>query len=287
VLKTEEPGSKQKLAFQHHRVSSIAYDLVNHLINDIIVLGATPLSVQDAVICGKLEPEVVGQLVAAIADACRAQGCTLTGGETSEQPGVIEPGIYVLVASIVGVVEKSRIIDGSRIVEGDKVLALAANGLHTNGYSLVRALIAQKPEIMGTTVGGESFLDAILKPHQCYYQYLKDLFDWPALHGMAHITGGGIAGNLNRILPSGLDAVIDLNEIRVLPIFKLIRDLGNIDEPDMLRTFNMGVGLTLVTSKTATADVRRHLAAKGCESYVIGRIVKGDRKVVYQGRVNW
>ena len=146
VLKTEEPGSKQKLAFQYNRVSSICYDMINHLINDIITMGAKPLSVQDAIICGKLEKEVVTELVHSISQACREQDCVLIGGETSEQPGVLEAGIYILTASLVGVVEKSKIIDGSKIEEGDSVLAVASNGLHTNGYSLVRALMAQKPD---------------------------------------------------------------------------------------------------------------------------------------------
>lgn len=137
VLKTEEPGSKQKLAFQYNRVSPICYDMVNHLINDIVVMGATPLAVQDAIICGKLEKEVVTQIVNSISEACREQDCVLTGGETSEQPGIIEPGIYILTASIVGVVEKSKVIDGSKIRKGDLVLAVASNGPHTNGYSLI------------------------------------------------------------------------------------------------------------------------------------------------------
>ena len=183
VLKMEEPGSKQKLAFQYNRISSICYDLINHLINDIIVLGATPLVVQDVIICGKLEKAVVTQIVDSLSRACGEQGCVLTGGETSEQPGVIEAGTYVLAASIVGVVEKSKIIDGAKIAKGDSILAVASNGLHTNGYSLVRALMAQKPEIIEMQVGEDSFLDAILKPHKCYYQSFRDWFNLSELHG--------------------------------------------------------------------------------------------------------
>jgi phosphoribosylformylglycinamidine cyclo-ligase len=287
VLKTEEPGSKQKLAFQYNRVSSICYDMINHLINDIIVMGTRPLAVQDAIICGKLEKEIVNQIVDAISKACREQDCVLIGGETSEQPGVIEAGSYILTASIVGVVEKSSIIDGSKIAEGDLVLAVASNGLHTNGYSLVRALIAQKPEIIEMQVGKETFLNAILKPHKCYYQSFRDLFDLPELHGIAHITGGGIEGNLNRILPEDLNAVIDLNKIQVLPIFKMIRDIGNIKDSDMMRTFNMGVGMTIVAKKTAIERIRKHLSEKGCDNYVIGEIGRGEKKVVYRGKLNW
>ena len=287
VLKIEEPGSKQKLAFKYNRISSICYDLANHLINDIIVMGATPLAVQDVIICGKLEKEVVTQIVESLSRACREQGCVLIGGETSEQPGVVEAGTYVLAASIVGVVEKSQIIDGSRITEGDSVLAVASNGLHTNGYSLVRALMAQKPEIIEMQVGEASFLDVILKPHKCYYQSLRNLFNLPELHGLAHITGGGIEGNLNRVLPKDLNAVINLNEIRVLPIFKVIREMGNVEDSDMIRTFNMGVGMTIIAKKIAIEEIRKRLSENDCDSYVIGKITKGEKKVVYQGKLNW
>ena len=287
VLKTEEPGSKQMLAFQHGRVRSICYDLVNHLINDIIVMGAAPLSVQDCVVCGKFEREVVAQLVDGMAAACREQDCVLTGGETSVQPGVIEAGRYVLTASIVGVVEKSKIIDGSRIREGDVVLAVASNGLHTNGYTLVRALMREHPEILDEQVDGEPFLDVIMGPHTCYYQALRGLFDEPGLHGMAHITGGGIADNLKRILPDGLGAAIDLSALRVPAIFKLIRDVGRVDDADMLRTFNMGVGMALVVAPDAVEVARQRLAGLGFDCYPIGKIARGEGAVEMRSALDW
>ena len=287
VLKSEEPGSKQKLALQHGHVESICYDLINHLINDVIVMGAKPLSVQDVIVCGKLEKDVVGKLVATMAEACRAQECTLTGGETSEQPGVLEAGLYVLTASVVGVVEKAKIIDGAKIKLGDRVIGVASNGLHTNGYSLVRALMARKPTIMDVKIDGEPFIEAILRPHTGYYMAVKGLFDLPGLHGMAHITGGGIQDNLNRILPADVDATVDRSLIRVLPIFKVIRDAANVDDADMLRTFNMGVGMTVVADEAAVEQIRKHLAEKGLDSYVIGEIVKGEKKVVYRNAVRW
>ncbi len=287
VLKMEEPGSKQKLAIEHGHAKSLCYDLINHLVNDIIVMGATPLAVQDVIVCGKLEKQVVTELVGSMAAACREQGCALVGGETSEQPGVLGAGTYVLAASILGVVEKAKVVDGSKIAKGDVVMAVASNGLHTNGYSLVRALMSRRPEIAEVMVGGESFLEVILRPHRCYYQALRGLFDLPELHGMAHITGGGIEGNLNRILPVGLDAAVDLGAIRILPIFRIIRDMGNVDDADMLRTFNMGVGMTLVVGASAVEAVQRHLAANGCEGYAIGRIVDGGQRVVYGGRPAW
>ena len=287
VLKTEEPGSKQKLAFEHGSVTSIAYDLVNHLINDIIVMGADPFYVQDCIVCGKLDPPVVKALVGGIADACEAQGCALTGGETSVQPGVVEDGVYILSASAIGVVDRDSIIDGAAIEEGDAVLALASNGLHTNGYTLVRALLKNKPELKDRDIQGVSFLDMILRPHQCYYQPLRGLFKDEGLKGMAHITGGGIQDNLYRILPVTCQAVIDLSLLQVLPIFKTIRAEGLVPEDDMLRTFNMGVGMTLVCVQNSVGRIKAHLQSAGCHAYQIGRIVKGEEGVVFTGKVRW
>ncbi|MBW2621566.1 MAG: phosphoribosylformylglycinamidine cyclo-ligase [Deltaproteobacteria bacterium] len=287
VIKTEEPGSKQKLAFQYNHVRSICFDLVNHLINDIIVMGAKPLSVQDIIICDHLDKDTVSRIVASIAEACREQDCVLTGGETSEQPGVITDGGYVLGASVIGVVEKSGIIDGLKIEDGDAVLAVASNGVHTNGYSLIRALIARRPDILDLSIGEDTFLETILRPHKCYYQAFRGLFDIPEVHGIAHITGGGIEGNLHRILPSGLTAVIDLSEIRILPIFKAIREAGNIDQADMMRTFNLGVGMIVVAAQEAVTKIQKHLSGRGCGCHPIGAIKKEDGTTIFHGRLNW
>lgn len=287
VLKTDEPGSKQKLAFQFGRIPSLCHDLINHLINDVIVMGAEPLYVQDCVVCGTIDPEIVTTLVAGMAAACRDQGCVLVGGETSVQPGVVADGVYVLSASAVGVVDKSRIIDGSGIAERDVVLAVASNGLHTNGYTLVRALMEQKPELVDRDVDGETFLDVVMRPHTCYFQGLRELFGGPELKGMAHITGGGIEGNLRRILPASVDAVVDLGRLRILPVFRVIRDEGNVPEADMLKTFNMGVGLTVVCSPDAVDEVATHLAKSGSECYPIGAIESGSGSVRYHGTLAW
>jgi phosphoribosylformylglycinamidine cyclo-ligase len=287
VLKTEEPGSKQLLAFQHDRVESICQDMIHHLINDIAVMGATPLSVQDCIVCGKLEKTVVTRIVKAAADACRAQGCVLTGGETSEQPGVLKPGTYVLTASVVGIAERKNIVDGSKIRAGDTVLAVASNGLHTNGYTLVRTLLKKKPAILKKTASGEKFLDAVLKPHTCYFQALKGLFGSAGLHGMAHITGSGIQGNLERVLPKGLDASIDLEYLRILPIFSLIREMGDVSDTEMLKTYNMGVGLTLVVAADTAEDIAEHIRSHGHDCYKIGQIARGRGEVNYAGRLNW
>ncbi|HUO07492.1 MAG TPA: phosphoribosylformylglycinamidine cyclo-ligase [Phycisphaerae bacterium] len=295
VMKTEEPGSKQKIAFANGRAGSIAYDMIHHLIDDIIVVGAQPVAVQDCIVCGKLQKDVVLELVAAINDACRQNDCFLIGGETSEQPGVLEAGLYILSSSIVGVVEKSKILDGRTIQTGDAVIAVPSNGLHTNGYSLVRALMAANPglerEIITNEFGQrETFLDAILKPHTCYYQPFKGLFVdnvGGQLHGIAHITGGGIAGNLNRILPENCDAQINAAALRVLPIFKRIKALGNVPDADMLRTFNCGIGMTIVCAPSAVDAIVQHLQPFKLDAYPIGTIVDGKGDVRYEGNVQW
>jgi len=286
VTKTEEPGSKQLLAFKYNKMQSICYDMINHLINDIIVMGAKPLIVQDAIICGKLEKDVINLLVDSIAKACKEQDCVLTGGETSEQPNVIPIGTYILTSSIIGVVEMDKIIDGSKIQEGDIVLALPSSGLHTNGYSLVRALIEEQPEIATS-----EFIENIMTPHRCYYKELKNLFDCEGLHGMAHITGGGIQGNLNRILPDNLDAEIDLNSIRILDIFKMIKDYGSIVDSEMLKTFNCGVGMCLVVSQelihSIICDNLYGLSSVLKDNYIIGKIIKGEKNIIFKGELDW
>ncbi len=285
VLKSEEPGSKQKLAFAHGHYESVCCDLVNHLINDIIVMGAHPLSMQDVIVCGKMEKEVITRVVGGMAAACRAQDCSLTGGETSEQPGVVPAGTYILTASIVGVGEKSQIIDGTKIRAGDQVLAVASNGLHTNGYTLVRALLEAQPDLAELDVEGERFLDVILRPHLCYYRAVRDLYTGAFLHGMAHITGGGVRDNLSRVLPADLDAHIDLGAFEIPAVFRALHQRGQLDPADMLRTFNMGVGLALVVDAASAEQTIQHLAAHNCHAYPIGEISAGEKKVHYSGKL--
>ena len=280
VMKTEEPGSKQKLSIKHGKIEDICRDMINHLTNDILVMGATPLCVQDAIICGKFQPETVTRLVKGISEACKENGSVLTGGETSEQPNVVEAGTYILTSSIIGVCEKDAVIDGSKIEAGDTVLALASSGIHTNGYSFLRMMMEKDKTLENTLVDGERFIDIILKPHRSYYKALIGLFENAALHGMAHITGGGLQGNLNRVLPSGTDAEIDLSLINVLPIFKFIKKNTGTDDPELLQTFNMGVGMTVVVKKGAEKEFIRHFAEQGYNSYVIGKIVAGGSQKV-------
>jgi phosphoribosylformylglycinamidine cyclo-ligase len=287
VLKTEEPGTKQLLALKYDKVEGVCHDLINHLVNDCIVMGAKPLSIQDCIVCGNVDKPIVLRMVNAFSEAAKNNECTLTGGETSWQPGVIPEGTYILTASIVGIVDKKKIIDGSKIQEGDAVIALASSGVHTNGISLVRKIMETAPDILKEEVGGKSFIETILTPHRAYYLSLKDLFGSEGLTGLAHITGGGIRENLNRILPHNLNASIDLSKIRILPIFKSLKEFGGLEDSDMLRTFNMGVGLTAVVKQSFTEEAIAHLKQFDVAAYEIGAITKGDKRVELTGRLHW
>ena len=286
VLKSEEPGSKQKLAMEYGYTESICHDMINHLVNDIVVMGAKPLAVLDTIVCGNAEKDTIKSLVKGISEACKFNECSLVGGETSIQPLVVDAGVYVLTSSIAGIVEKSKVIDGSAIKEGDAVLAIASNGLHTNGYSLVRLLMDKMPQLKLDKIDGLTFIEQIMKPHTPYYKAIKDLFDTDMLHGMAHITGGGIGGNLCRVIPDGLGAVIDLSMLRVLNIFKYIRNIGNISDMEMLQTFNCGVGFNVVVAQKDKERVIRHIS-KHYDCYEIGRIEKADSKVMFKNRLEW
>jgi len=287
VLKTEEPGSKQLIALQEDKVEGVCYDMINHLINDCIVMGARPLSVQDAIITGKMDKDIITRIVKAISQACKDQDCLLTGGETSEQPGVLDPGTYILTSSIVGIVDRQDIIDGSRIQEGDVVINLESSGLHTNGYTLVRTLMKEYPEVLDLRIGEKTFMEEILTPHRCYYQGIKDLFPQKIFSGLAHITGGGIRENLDRILPENLDALIDGQKYEILPIFKIIKEKGQVKDEEMLRTFNLGVGIAAVARKEHAQTIIDHVEAQGIHAYIIGEIVPGEGKVQLQGNFSW
>ena len=286
VLKAEEPGSKQKLAMEYGYAESVCHDMINHLVNDMAVMGARPLAVLDTIVCGSAEKETIRALVRGIADACRENECSLVGGETSVQPQVVEKGVYVLTASAAGIVSKSAVLDGSRVRAGDVVLAAASNGLHTNGYSLVRLLMEKTPSILTERVGGESFIEAIMRPHLPYYKAIKTILPLRGLRAMAHITGGGIAGNLCRVIPAGLSAGIDLSRLRTLPIFRLIRAAGRIRDEEMLATFNCGVGLCVVVSPEDRDEVIRRMSPF-CGCYEIGSIREGGERVIFENRVRW
>ena len=287
VLKAEEPGSKQKLAIKYGYTESICHDMINHLVNDIIVMGARPLAVLDTIICGNAEKDTIKSLVKGISEACHNNECSLVGGETSIQPSVIEKGVYLLASSIAGIVDRDSVIDGSKIVSGDRVIAVSSNGLHTNGYSLVRLLMEEMPQIRQGKIGDETFVEAIMKPHTAYYKAIKGLFGNPAIHGMAHITGGGIEGNLSRIIPEGSSADIDLSTVKTLPVFKCIKENGNITDSEMLRTFNCGVGMIIV-AESRFGQIIIDYVSKYFRCYEIGEIIgNGESPVSFKGKLHW
>lgn len=287
VLKAEEPGSKQKLALEYGMSESICRDMINHLVNDIAVMGARPLAVLDTIVCGSAEKDTIKALVRGIADACRENDCALVGGETSVQPQVVDKGTYILTSSVAGIIERDAIIDGSAIRPGHRVLALASNGLHTNGYSLVRLLMKRFPDLKNEIMeDGRSFLEQLMTPHTPYYPALKGVLNTGKISGMAHITGGGIQGNLSRIIPQGLSAAIDLSAIRPQPIFRRIQQAGAIEEKEMLSTFNCGVGLTLVAPPEHCAGLIRHFNTF-FPCYDIGVITEGEEKVVFENHIQW
>jgi len=284
VSSADGVGTKLKVAFQlgiHHTVGA---DLVNHCVNDIAVQGATPLFFLDYLATGRLEGEVTERVVSGIADACRANGCALIGGETAQMPGFYADGEYDLAGFVVGVVEKDKIITGEKIKPGDVLMGFPSTGLHTNGYSLARKLFfdaaGYKAEQYVNALK-EKAGAALMKVHRTYLPVIKKLTAGDYTVGMAHITGGGITENLPRILPKTVSAVIELGSWPVLPIFEHLQALGSVSQDEMLRTFNMGIGLIAVIPSDKFKRAKSMLDRAGEKFYVIGRTVKGDRKVIY------
>ena len=286
VLKTEEPGSKQKLAMQYGYTESVCHDMINHLVNDIAVMGAKPLAVLDCIVCSSAEKETIKTLLKGISQACKENECSLVGGETSIQPQVVEKGTYILSSSIAGIVSRHQVIDGHAIQPEDQILGVASNGLHTNGYSLVRMLLEKMPQIKFEKIHGETFLEQIMKPHTAYYKAIKQIASNPAVHGMAHITGGGMEGNLSRIIPNGMQAKIDLAKWKVLPLFQFTKEIGNIEEQEMLATFNCGIGLAIVVEKSASQWIQSQIS-KFFDCYEIGTIQEGTPKVSFYHHIAW
>ncbi len=285
VSSADGVGTKLKIAFElgiHHTVGA---DLVNHCVNDIAVQGATPLFFLDYLATGHLDGEITEKIVSGLADACRANGCALIGGETAQMPGFYADGEYDLAGFIVGVADKDKIVTGARIKAGDVLIGLPSTGLHTNGYSLARKLFF---EVAGYKA--EQYVNALkekagaalMKTHRSYLSIIKKLTATDLTVGMAHITGGGITENLPRILPKGTSACVELGSWPVLPIFEHLRELGNVEQEEMLRTFNMGIGLIAVVPADKFKRAKAMLERANEKFYVIGKIVKGDRKVIYQ-----
>ncbi|HLU10165.1 MAG TPA: phosphoribosylformylglycinamidine cyclo-ligase [Oceanobacillus sp.] len=277
VASTDGVGTKTKVAARLGRWDSIGHDLVNHCVNDILVQGAKPLFFLDYVASSKLNPEQIATIVRGVADGCQRAGCALLGGETAEMPGVYESGEVDLVGTIIGVVERESIIDGSRIQAGDAIIGLPSSGLHTNGYSLARRVLDGLDWDEPRDDLGESIGDALLAIHRSYLDPIRQL--WAAgvdVRGLAHITGGGVVGNLPRIFPQGVGAVIRRGTWHEPPIFGLIQRLGGIHDDEMFRAFNMGLGMLAIVPQT---DVERTLATLSDEAFVVGEIVSGNGSV--------
>jgi phosphoribosylformylglycinamidine cyclo-ligase len=274
VSSVDGVGTKLKVAFQMNLHETVGGDLVNHCVNDIAVHGAAPLFFMDYLATGRLEPEVAEAVVSGIADACKQNGCALIGGE----------GEYDLAGFIVGVVERERVITGKAVQPGDVVVGLPSLGLHTNGYSLARKLFFDvarySPESYVNELKNKAGAE-LLKPHKSYWPVLRRLIDADAVSAMAHITGGGITENLPRVLPKGTAANVEKGTWPVLPVFEHLRALGNVSDEEMYRTFNMGIGMVLVVPLTRFKKVQSILERLGEKGYTIGRIVKGERKVIY------
>lgn len=275
-------GTKLKLAFLTGKHDTVGEDLVNHCVNDILVHGARPLFFLDYIATGKLETEVVADIVAGLSRGCCNSGMALLGGETAEMPGFYQPGEYDLAGFIVGVVDQERIINGSTIVEGDICLGLASDGLHTNGYSLARQVVFETAKLKPDQIVPElqtTIAEALMRVHRCYMPSVLPLLDNHQVHGMAHITGGGIPGNLKRIIPDGLSAEIERGSAPVPPIFDYLMRAGNIDRDDMYKAFNMGIGYILVVPRDSVAGLTADLQKAGETVYEIGRIRSGQEKV--------
>lgn len=273
-------GTKLRVAFLMEKHDTVGQDLVNHCVNDIAVGGATPLFFMDYFAAGKLKPIVAEQVIGGIIKACKENGCSLIGGETAEMPGFYCEDEYDLAGAIVGVVEKTKIIDGKKIRPGDILIALPSTGLHTNGYSLVRAVLFDRHEVddiideLGMRLG-----DVLLAIHRSYLKPIAALRDDPRVHGFAHITGGGIVGNTARLLSRGLGLAIEWGKWKRPAIFQLIQNEGNVPEEDMRRTCNLGVGLVIVAAEDAADSIIAKLSRLREHSFVIGEVIahKGGR----------
>ncbi len=284
VSSADGVGTKLKIAFElgiHHTVGE---DLVNHCVNDIAVQGAKPLFFLDYLATGRLDSEVIEKIVTGLANGCKANGCALIGGETAQMPGFYADGEYDLAGFIVGIVDRKSLITGKSIRAGDVILGLPSTGLHTNGYSLARKLLF---EVAGYTVDQrvpelrERAGAALMKVHRSYLPVIQQLTKAGVVTGMAHITGGGITENLPRILPKKLSAEIDTGSWPLPPLFSHLRDLGNVNQDEMLRTFNMGIGLIAVVPADNFKRAQSLLGRLGESFYVLGQVVKGNRTVIY------
>jgi phosphoribosylformylglycinamidine cyclo-ligase len=280
VASADGVGTKLRVAIDAGRHDTVGHDLVNHCVNDVLVQGAVPLFFLDYFAAGVLVPEVVEAVVTGVAAGCRENGCSLVGGETAEMPGIYTPPDYDLAGFIVGCVEEDAILGADRVENGDVLVGLASSGLHTNGYSLARRIVFER---MGLGVHdpfpGEqgSVADVLLRVHRSYLPVLRPVLG--RIHAMAHITGGGLPGNVNRALPDTLDAVIDARSWTVPNLFQQLEQAGQVDRAEMYRTFNMGVGMVVITDEAGAAAIEASAASAHLGSWRLGRIVRGAGQV--------
>jgi phosphoribosylformylglycinamidine cyclo-ligase len=284
VASADGVGTKLEVAAAAGIHDTVGRDLVNHCVNDILVQGARPLFFLDYVATGKLEPAVLAAVVGGIARGCRENGCALLGGETAEMPGFYGEGRYDVAGFIVGIVDRPRVLDGSRVRPGDVLLGLPSAGLHTNGYSLARKLffevaglaVGDRVEALGATVG-----EALLAEHRSYLPVLRGALDDDLVSALAHITGGGLTDNLPRVLPEGTAAEIRTGSWPLPPLFRWMQETGNIEDAEMRRTFNLGIGMVALLPPAKLPALEASLAARGERAFRIGEVVPGDRRVRY------
>lgn len=280
VLSTDGVGTKVLVAMQAQRFDTVGEDLVNHSVNDILVHGAAPIAFMDYIAGAGLGVEEIAGIVEGIARGCRAHGMALAGGETAQMPGLYQPGTYDLAGTIVGVVEEDRALHGDAIAPGDLLLGYASTGLHTNGYTLARRIVFERLKLkvtdrLGAT--GQTVVDALLAVHRSYYRSVAPVIS--LMHGLAHITGGGIGGNLVRILPANRSATVDPGTWEVPPLFTTLQQAGQVSTEEMRAVFNLGVGLIAVLPPDAVAAASAAAAADGVPTWVMGEIQRGSQAV--------
>jgi phosphoribosylformylglycinamidine cyclo-ligase len=283
VAGSDGVGTKLRIAFAANRHDTIGIDCVAMCVNDLLVQGAEPLFFLDYLAVGKLEPAQVEEIIKGVAEGCRQAGCALLGGETAEMPGFYPPGEYDLAGFAVGMVDRPKIVDGSAIREGDQIIGLASSGLHSNGYSLARRVLLEDASLKLTDYQddiGLSLAEELFKPTTIYVRTILDLLRKTRVNGMAHITGGGLVGNIPRILPKNLSVEIYCKSWPVPSIFKMIADLGSVDRDEMYRVFNMGIGYVLVIPAEDLDQAVNHFADSGQQAFPIGKVVSGDNRVV-------
>lgn len=290
VSGTDGVGTKLKLALEFNLHDTIGIDLVAMCVNDIVVTGAEPLFFLDYYATGKLNLDTAESVIKGIADGCKISGCALVGGETAEMPGMYSDNDYDLAGFCVGIVEKTKLISGKNIQSGDVLIALGSSGIHSNGYSLVRKVLEHAKvnfnlDLENEKIGSQTLKEALLTPTRIYVQTVLNLLKDFEIKGIAHITGGGITENLPRVLPEFIDAEIDLSSFSLPPIFNFLKDKGNITLPEMLKTFNCGVGMILTVSKDIAESAVQKAQDLGENAWIIGHTISSNRanpQVIYQ-----